>query len=134
MPAISALTLKDGQSTPANHVFAPKGSQMANGKNVASWRDNSQALMSDKWTLEEQHAAGNSKVPEKYRYVLKLPKSYTEPVTGKTSNPYYMGAEVIFYLPAAATDAEVADLVAITESLVTNAVVKATVKAREISW
>lgn len=134
MPAQASITIKDGQSTPVDHVFAPKGARMDSGKNVANWRDNSQSQLSAKWTLDEFHspATGKSGI-EKFRYVLRRPTLVTTP-EGASSVTRFAQAEITVILPVSATPEEVNDIHALVTNFTANAYFASAVTGREAAW
>lgn len=134
MPAQASITLKDGQGTPVDHVFAPKGARMDNGRNTANWRDNTQSQLSAKWTLDEFHTPVNGKSGvEKFRYVLRRPTLVTEP-SGASTVTRYAQAEISVILPASATPEEVSDIRALVTNFTANAYFAAALNGREAAW
>lgn len=134
MPAQSPLSLMDGQATPVAHVFAPKGARMQGGRNVANWRDGTQASMLAKWTVDETYTPADGKAPEKFRYVLRLPTVVTDSTTGVTSSPHFAQAEIQVFLPLDCTPAEVNNLHGIVKSFAASAYFQDAIRNRESAW
>lgn len=133
MPAQATLVIKDGQTTPADHSFVPKGSQKENGRTVAQFRDSTQTSLLGAWALNHTHTPPTSAVPEKQVFTVKLPATRLLP-DGSTISPYFLKADIVYLIPQQATDAEINDLVAVTGNLANHAVVKSSVKGREGQW
>lgn len=134
MPIQTALSLADGQATPATHVFAPKGARMQGGRNVANWRDGTQASMLAKWTVDETHTPATGTSPEKFRYVVKIPTVLTDLNTGAVKSPRFTQLEIQAFLPMDATVGEVNDIAAIAKSLTASTYFQDAIRNRESAW
>lgn len=134
MPAQTTLSLTDGQATPVTHVFAPKGARMNAGRNVANWRDGSQASMVAKWTVDETYTPASGSAPEKFRYVIKLPSVVTDVSTGQVSSPRFSQVEVQVFLPLDATPAEVNDTHALAKAFCASTYFQDAIRNRESAW
>lgn len=133
MPVQSNITLKDGQATPVDHVFAPKGASMSNGKSTAVWRDNTQASLIAKWTLTEHHQAPTQASPEKFRYVFRIPTTTTDSAGNVVSNRFAT-LEIAALIPYGAQPPEIADVVALAKNFTASTAFSQAVLNREASW
>lgn len=134
MPIQTALSLADGQTPPANHVFAPKGARMQGGRNVANWRDSTQALLLAAWTVDETHTPATGTSPEKFRYVIKIPTVLLDSSTGAAKSPRFAQLEIQAFLPLDATTGEVNDIAAIAKSFTASTYFQDAIRKRESGW
>jgi len=122
------LVLADGQSTPVNHTFSPRGADLA----LATWRDISQGIAIGMPTVtisnRDDTAKGGS-----YRVEARVTVPVLETISGDaggyTPSPkvaYKMFGKCELVSPARATLANRKDLVAFVKNLMANAVISET--------
>lgn len=123
MPNMAPITIKDGASTPADHVFSPAS---VNGE-AASFQDLSPATVMgrDKLSVVSRGASGGNSQRITIRLSRPVTVTATDPNTGKVSTVVdreYLGV-VDLYVPKAGTTQERKDL----RTLIANALLNASV-------
>lgn len=139
MAAQNTLVLADGQTTPVNHNFDPKGAKsVAVGKSRADWRDQSFSNREAYWTLREEHTEPNKNGVEKFRYLVDRP-TLESPASGGAFAPpptraYGTMAVVEYWVHTRASDDETKDIVALVKNLTASAYVANAITKREAAW
>jgi len=138
MTAIAAITLADGQATPANHTFAPVGID-ANG--VARYEDKSGgiALGFPAVTISMRRPTKGSRNYKVTGKVVLPVLEVTSPSTATGIQPaptkaYDLIANVDFVLPERSSVAQRSDVLAYMKNLVAGAVITSAAKDLEGIW
>lgn len=139
MSAQTTLVLADGQTTPVNHNFDPKGARdVAPGKSRAEWRDQSLSNREAYWSLKEEHTEPNKNGVEKFRYMIDRP-TLESPASGGSFAPpptraYGTMAVIEYWVHTRASEAETKDIVALVKNFTASAYVSNAVTKREAAW
>lgn len=128
MTAIAALTLADGQATPANHTFAPVNID-ANG--VARWADRSGGIALGFPQISFSNRAPAGKAARNYRQTVKVVVPILEQTSASTATgiqpaptkAYDLIFTGEFVLPERSTAAQRADLLAYVKNFFANSAV-----------
>jgi hypothetical protein len=127
MSAIAALTLADGQATPANHTFSPVN---IDSVGVAKWADRSGGI-----ALGYPVTSFSLRPPSKTSRIYKLTAKVVVPILEQTSAStasgiqpaptlaYNLTATVEMALPERSTQAQRKDLIAYLKNYLANAVI-----------
>lgn len=132
---ITSLTLKDGASTPKDHIFAPRNPQSLNGKDVipARWSEPGTVMLLDKAVTLSQSVNGNK--TSITRGQLKVPSVIPAADGCCTSDAYFDGLfSFDFRIPPLYTTSQRADLLALAISLLGQAVVSDAVLKGEVVY
>lgn len=130
MTAIAALTLLDGQSTPASHTFNPIN---IDADGVARWADRSGGVAIGFPVVSMSMKAPSAKGSRNYRMVGKVTLpilEQTSPSTATGIQPaptvaYNLIANIEFVLPERSTLAQRNDIAAYAKNFLANGVVQA---------
>ncbi len=123
MPAIGNLVLKDGQSTPADHTFAP----VTTDGGLARWANRASSTLKGQETLniEVKAPAGPSGA---HRVILGAGDPTEAVKDGVTVVDHVNSVQTIFNFAQASTDQERYDLLSQHISLLSHAQVKLAVR------
>jgi len=120
MPVRAALTINDGQATPAAHTFAVAGEQGS----AALWQDKTGGIAAGFINLTHEYRPAKSATgANSVIYALTQPTLGT--VNGVTQKVRTSSAQVRFNFAQDATDQERKDLVAYTINILSNATYRA---------
>lgn len=126
MPAIAALTINDGQTTPVGHSFAP----VTTDGSTAKWADRSPSIPSGFRTISYEVAG-----PAGSRTTNKLQAGFMNPTVATVNSVdqvvRYSSAQVTLNIHPDATLQERKDLLAYIVNFFNNATVKASVENLE---
>lgn len=135
MTAIAALTLKDGQATPANHTFSPVNIDSAG---IARWADRAGgiALGFPVVTFSLRNPTKASRVYKVSGKIVLPVLEVTSPSTASGIQPaptkaYDLTATIEMMLPERSTAAQRADLMAYAKEFLANAVMAQAVASFE---
>lgn len=134
MSAITAITLADGQTTPANHQFAPAMPQQ--GDNFAQWRSISDTLVDGKQLSLRVRKLTTGYVVEgqvKAPVTALLPENCCVP-SNVPQVAYTNIFDFKFRLPLAGTTATRKDILAFAKNFLSNAAITAAVTNLEVVW
>jgi len=127
MTAIAALTLTDGQATPASHTFSPVNIDSAG---IAKWSDRSGGIALGFPTISFS-LRNPSKTSRNYKLTAKVVVPVLEVTSPSTSTgiqpaptkAYDVTANVEMILPERSTAAQRADMIAYTKNFLAHAVI-----------
>jgi hypothetical protein len=134
------IVLANGESTPVNKTFAPKGAlRSPTGKDVAEWREQSAANAEGYYVLSEQHSDPNGNRIEKFRYVIELPTLETvgtndAGITPAPSVAYTTTAVVEVWMSTRASQDELKDIVAFVKNFTATTYFSDAITKREHAW
>lgn len=135
MTAIAALTLKDGQATPANHTFSPVNIDSAG---IARWADRAGgiALGFPVVTFSLRNPTKASRVYKVSGKIVLPVLEVTSPSTASGIQPaptkaYDLTATIEMMLPERSTAAQRSDLMAYAKEFLANAVMTQAVASFE---
>jgi len=140
MSAQANVVLANGETTPVNKTFAPKGAlRSPTGKDVAVWREQSAVNAEGFFSLQEQHSDPNGNRIEKFRYVIEIPTLETvgtndAGITPAPSVAYVTTGVIEFWLSTRASQAELKDIVAFVKNLAATSYVSDAITKREHAW
>jgi len=134
------IVLANGETTPVNKTFAPKGAMRSpTGKDVAEWREQSAVNAEGFFTLVEQHSEPNVNRVEKFRFVISVPTLETVGTNdaGITPAPqvaYTTVGVIEFWVSTRASQAELKDIVAFVKNFSATTYMSDAIKNREHAW
>ena len=136
MPNNAPITIKDGQATPVDHVFNPKG-QTQNGSEYV-FRDTKTGVVEFgqvQITLSRRPDSASSNT-EKVEMKIQRPEVVTQTVNGVSSSAvaYTDLFTASFVVSKTATPANRDDLIAYAKNLIGHSFVAAMVKNGETIW
>lgn len=141
MSAQANIVIADGQGSPANHTFIPKGARVEpNGKNRALWREASAISAEGDLTITEHHTESSGPDGlEKFTYVISVPTLETvgtsdSGVTPPARKAYENVGVIEFRFPRRATLAERGNLAAYVKNFAALAYVENAIENREPAW
>lgn len=124
MPALNAIVLADGQSTPASHTFTPASLQ----ENRAVYYDRALSTQAEQPYLTLQFVQGR-KTSDVSRVKGSLTVPLYDTVNGRLVNTVPASFEVI--IPGTSTQAQRDNIAAYLKNLVAHATVQAMIKSPE---
>lgn len=139
MSAQATITLADGQTTPVNHIFDPRGAKKsADGKDVATWRDQSGGVAVGFASIVEYHSSVNSNGIEKFRYVIDIP-ALEQAASGGTFVPaptkaFSDVAIIEVFAHERTSEARLKDLVAYLKNFTASAYFSNAITKRDAAW
>lgn len=134
------IVLANGEGTPVNKTFAPKGAlRSPSGKDVALWREQSAVNAEGYYVLSEQHSDPNGNRIEKFRYVIEIPTLETvgtndAGITPAPSVAYKTTAVIEVWMSTRASAAELSDIVAFVKNFTATSYFSDAIKNREHAW
>lgn len=135
MTAIAALTIADGQATPANHTFSPVN---IDASGVAKWADRSGGIAVGFPTITHSVRAP-SKTSRNYRATVKVALPVLEQTSASTASgiqpaptkAFDLICNVEFILPERSTLSQRSDILAYAKNVLANAIVTQAVQSFE---
>lgn len=126
MPALAALTINDGQTTPVAHTFSP----VTTDGSKASWADRSPAVPAGYRTISQEvsEPTGNRSV---YRITMGFYTPVLATVDGTDTVVRYNSANLVLNMHPNSTLQERKDLLAYIANFLANASVKTSVEQLE---
>lgn len=126
MPAIAALSINDGQTTPVAHTFSPQSTTGAK----AMWADRSPSIPAGYRTISHEIAepSGNRTV---YRDTFGFMIPVVATVDGSDTVVRYNSADIRLNVHPQSTLQERKDLIAYVTNFLANATVKTSVENQE---
>jgi hypothetical protein len=140
MSSQANVVLANGETTPVNKTFAPKGAlRSPTGKDVAEWREQSAVNAEGFFSLTEQHTDPNGNRIEKFRYVIEIPTLETvgtndAGITPAPSVAYVTTGVVEVWMSTRASQAELKDIVAFVKNFTATTYFSDAIKNREHAW
>lgn len=138
MSAQANLVLADGQTTPVNHTFVPKGARTNSGKDVSLWRDQSPGISAGYLSVTEQHSPKNANGMEKFRFVIEIPTLEQAAAGGSFVPPptraYATVGVIEVWMHERASDQELKNIAAYVKNFAANAYFTNAVVNREAAW
>lgn len=138
MSAQANIVLADGQATPVNRTFAPKGARSIQNKDVSVWRDQSPGIAAGYRSITEQHAPANSNGMEKFRFVIDVPTLEQAASGGSFVPPptkaYATVGVIEVWAHVRASESELKDIAAFIKNLASSSYFTNAVINREPSW
>lgn len=126
MPAIAALSINDGQATPAAHTFAVQGTTGLK----ATWLEKSAGVSAGYLRLTDEYREAKSSTGAHSRLLgLEFPTMAT--VNGVNTRVRVSSAQVRFNFAQDATDQEKKDIVAYVTNFLSNATEKPAIYNQE---
>lgn len=138
MAAQATITLADGQATPVNHNFDPKGAKLVDKKDIAVWRDQSPANAAGYLVLREEHTGVNANGMEKFRYYIDVP-TLESPSSGGSFVPpptraYGTIGVIEIWAHERASDQELKNIVAYVKNFTASTYFSNAITKREPAW
>lgn len=129
MPAIAALSINDGQATPAAHTFAVQGTTGLR----ATWLEKTAGVASGYLKLTDEYREAKSATGANSR-ILGFEFPVVATVDGSTVRVRVSSAQVRFNFAQDSTDQERKDAVAYVTNVLSNSTMKAAIWGQEPTY